>query len=288
LLAKRLLRSGLDLRGAVLISPVIEYSLIRGDELMLLPMALSLPSIAYAHFEDERGGGATSALLGEVETFARGRYLAHLAAGVRDDPAINEALARFTGLPPDEIARRHGRVSIRDFATSFHRMNDRVLSRYDGTISVPAPRPAGEHHSDPILDYAVSVLSPVFVAYARSELGYTTDLSYHLLNRKLSEQWDYGSSPQRQGYAGAFGDLQEARAQRPSLRVMVAAGYADLVTPYAVSSFLIDQMKPIEGAVPVEMRVYRGGHMMYLRGPSRSALAADARAMFTDAMLQPD
>jgi carboxypeptidase C (cathepsin A) len=286
LLAKRLLRSGFDLRGLVLISPVIEYALIRGDELMLLPTALSLPSIAYAHFETTTGAGPYPSWLSEVENFARRRYLAHLAAGVRDDPEINEALARFTGLPIGEIARRHGRVSIRDFANFFRRTNDRVLSRYDGTVSVPVPRPAGEHHSDPILDYAVSVLAPAFVAYARKELGYTTDLPYQLLNRRLNEQWDYGSSPQRQGYAGALRDLQDARTQRPALRVMIAAGYADLVTPFAVSRYLIDQMEIVEGAAPVEMRVYRGGHMMYLRAPSRSALAADARAMFADAMQQ--
>jgi carboxypeptidase C (cathepsin A) len=284
LLAKRLLRAGFDLRGAVLVSPAIEFSLIWGNELTLLPMALSLPSIAHAHSENDKAAGENSALLAGVETFARGRYLAHLAAGVRNDPQINDALARLTGLPVEEIARRHGRVSVRDFTTSFRRNKDRVLSRYDGTVSAPVARPPGEHHSDPVLDYTVSVLSPAFVAYVRSELGYTTDLAYNMLNRDPVRHWDFGTSPQRQGYAGALDELQEARVQRPSLRVMIAAGYTDLVTPYAVSRFLIDQMQPIEGAVPVEMRVYRGGHMMYLRAPSRAALAADARAMFTDAI----
>jgi carboxypeptidase C (cathepsin A) len=122
------------------------------------------------------------------------------------------------------------------------------------------------------------------VAYVRGELGYITDLSYNVLNREARRHWDFGTSPQRHGYAGALGDLLEARAQRPSLRIMIAAGYTDLVTPYPGSRFLIDQMQPIEGAVPVEMRVYRGGHMMYLRAASRAALAADARAMFTAAM----
>ena len=42
LVAKRLLHSGFKVRGAVLISPVIEYSLIRGDAITVLPIALSL------------------------------------------------------------------------------------------------------------------------------------------------------------------------------------------------------------------------------------------------------
>lgn len=158
------------------------------------------------------------------------------------------------------------------------------MSLYDGSVSVALPSPASRHHSDPILDYAVSVLAPAFTAYARDELGYATDLAYDLLNRNVNKAWDFGSSPQRQGYAGALDDLQEARTQRPSLRVLIAAGYTDLVTPFAVSRYVIDQMKPIAGAAPVEMNVYAGGHMMYLRAPSRRALMADVRASYDEAM----
>jgi len=284
LVAKRMLHSGLDVRGAVLISPVIEFSLIRGDALTILPLALSLPSIASAHAEMETGAKPGAGMVSDVETFARGRYIGHLAAGLRDDPAINDALARFTGLPVDRIARQHGRVSVSDFTKAFRESQDRALSLYDGSVSVALPRPAGRYHSDPILDYAVSVLSPAFAAYARDELGYATDLAYDLLNRDVNKKWDFGSSPQRQGYAGALDDLQEARTQRPSLRILIAAGYTDLVTPFAASQYLIDQMKPLEGAAPVEMKVYPGGHMMYMRAPSRRALSSDVRAMYGEAM----
>jgi carboxypeptidase C (cathepsin A) len=130
----------------------------------------------------------------------------------------------------------------------------------------------------------VSALSPAFVAYAPDDLGYATDLAYDLLNRKVSSQWDYGLSPPRQGYAGALDDLQEARTQLPSLRILVATGCTDLVTPYAVSQYLIDHMQPIDGAVPVEMKMYQGGHMMYLRAPSRNALTTDAQRMYDEAM----
>jgi carboxypeptidase C (cathepsin A) len=284
LVARRLLQSGFDVRGAVLISPVIEFSLIRGDALTILPIALSLPSIACAHAEMETGTKPDPATVKEVETFARGPYIEHLVAGMRDDPKINEALAHFTGLPVDEIARHYGRVSVSDFAKAFRRSHDRALSRYDGSVSVALPRPADRHHPDPILDYAASVLGPAFAAYARDNLGYATDLAYDLLNRKVNKEWDYGSSPQRQGYAGALEDLQAARTQRPSLRLLIASGCTDLVTPFAASRYLIDQMKPLDSAVPVEMKVYPGGHMMYLRAPSRNALAADARAMYDEAM----
>ncbi|MCB1521885.1 MAG: peptidase S10 [Hyphomicrobiaceae bacterium] len=280
LLVKRLLASGLDVRGAVLISPAVEFSLIRGDDVLLLPDVLALPSIAASHAMRTSGAEAAKAIRAEAEAFARGPYLMHVAAGRRDNPEINAALARYTGLPIADIARNQGRVSVRDYAQAYRRANDRVLSLYDGAVDAAVPRPATGHHADPVLDRAVTVLGPAMAAYTKSELGYATDLDYRLLNRSVSRKWDFGSSPQRQGYAGALDDLEDARALRPSLAILFATGETDLVTPYATSRYLIDQMKPLDGATPVAMTVYAGGHMMYLRRASRAALAADARAHY--------
>ena len=77
-------------------------------------------------------------------------------------------------------------------------------------------------------------------------------------------------------------ELQKARAQIRTLGVLITHGYTDLVTPYGVSQYLIDQLAPIDGARPVELKVYRGGHMMYLRPTSRAALA-QTRALSTAA-----
>lgn len=284
LLAKRLLKAGMDLRGVIMISPAIEFFLVRGDKLMLLPNVMTLPSIAAANAELS-GAADLEKIVAEAEVFARSRYLVHLAAGIKDDPEINAELARLTGLSVEHIARHHGRVSVGDFRRSWLRSHDRLLSLYDGAVSIPVPRPAGDHHhTDPILDRATAVLTPAFVSYARAELGYRSDLEYHLLNRGVGGKWDYGTSAARQGFAGALDDLQEARTLRPALKVLIAGGYTDMVTPFAASRFLVDQLDPIEGAAPVEVKTYRGGHMMYLRAPSRQALAADARAMYAAAL----
>lgn len=286
LLTKRLLRAGLDVRGAVLVSPVIEFSLIRGDDLTLLPIAVNLPSIAASHFERQGSGALDLKLIDEVESFALGPYLGHLAAGIQDAPDVYARLARYTGLSPEDVGRHHGRITVSHFRSEYLRAKDRVLSLYDGSVSIPTARPAARHNPDPILDYAVAALTPAFVRYARDELGYKTDLDYHLLNHEVSGHWDYGTRPQRQGYAGALDDLQAARVQHPELKVLIAAGYTDLVTPYAASRFLIRQMEPIEGAAPVQLKVYPGGHMLYLRAASRKDLAADARAVYAAATLQ--
>lgn len=285
LLAERLLGGGAQVRGAVLISPALEFSLVRGNRYALLPEALALPSIAAAHFEMQ-GGGPAPERLRPVEEFARSDYLVHLASGQRRNPAVNAALARFTGLDPELIARHHDRVSRALFVREYERRRDRALSRYDATVGAPAPRPARHVRFDPVLDGAVRVLAPAFEQYAREELGYRPDLRYRLLYGAASGNWDWGTSPTRQGYAGALDELQQARTRNPALRLLIANGYTDLVTPYLVSRYLVEQLHPIEGAAPVELAVYPGGHMMYLRPAARAALTRDAAALYRRALAQ--
>jgi len=278
-IADRLLSGGIAVRGAVLISPALEFSMLRGNRFSLLPLALVLPSLAVAHWEMRDGANGPLAELGEVEHFARSTYLVHLTAGLAADAEIDGALARYTGLAPEVIRRHHSRVTTGTFTHEHEKRSDTVLSSYDATISAPVPR--GERiRFDPILDRAVAVLEPAFTQYVRAELGYRTDLPYKLLNREISEHWDYGTSATHQGFAGALAELQKARTQRPGLGVLIVHGYTDLVTPYAISRYLVDQLAPIATARPIELRTYRGGHMMYLRPVSRQALARDVHDFY--------
>ena len=283
LLARRLLAAGVQVKGAVLISPALEFALIRGDDYTLLPVSLALPSIAAANIELKGGKNASFDGLGEVETFARTGYLLHLAAGMRQDDGVNGLLERYTGLDKAVIERHHGRISASLFLREYRRKHDKSLSRYDGSVGAPVPQPSDNEHFDPILDGAVAVLRPAMTHYASAELNFHTDLDYKLLNREVSGKWDYGTTPNRQGFADALDDLQEARTHNPALKILIAHGYTDLVTPYTISQFLVDQLRPIQGAAPIAVKVYRGGHMMYFRPASRHALEEDARELFRSA-----
>ena len=278
MLARRLLDRGLGVKGTILVSPALEFSMIRGDEYALLPLALQLPSIAASHLEATRGYDAPLDPVVEAETFAVSDYLLHLVRGLSVDEAIRAKLARLTGLAPEEVDRHHGRIGRWLYRREYVRRENRVPSVYDGSVSAPVPRPADDADFDPILDGAVTALTPLMVRYARDELGFKTDLSYKLLNRDVSRAWEFGVGGQ--GYAGSLDDLQKARTLNPGLKVFIAHGYTDLATPYAVSRFLIGQLHPIASARQVEMRVYRGGHMMYMRPASRQALTADVRAVY--------
>ncbi|TIW38392.1 MAG: peptidase S10, partial [Mesorhizobium sp.] len=129
-------------------------------------------------------------------------------------------------------------------------------------------------------DRSVPVLTSAFVSYVREELKFRTDISYRLLNREVSGNWDYGTTPTRQGYVGVMDDLQQARALNPGLGVLIVNGYTDLVTPYLASRYLVGQIPSLPGAKPIRIDLLEGGHMMYFRPESRRALREAASQLY--------
>jgi carboxypeptidase C (cathepsin A) len=268
----------------VLISPALEFMLVRPDEFDLLHLALELPSLAAVRLQrDGIAGPALGTRLAEVERFALGDYLVALTGGLEQGGKLASGrVAEFTGLPLDLVQRSFARISTRLFAKQFARARQNVLSLYDGTIETAdtAPDRARLVGPDPILDRGVPVLTSAFVAYVGDELNFHTSVSYRLLNGEISRTWDYGTSPSRQGYAGAMDDLQRARSLNPAMRVLVVNGYTDLVTPYMTSRYLVGQVRSIPRATPIRLEVLEGGHMMYFRPDSRRALKEAAFPLY--------
>jgi carboxypeptidase C (cathepsin A) len=135
-----------------------------------------------------------------------------------------------------------------------------------------------------VLDSTVPLWTSAFVQYAQGELGFKTNDSYRLLNREVRGKWDFGTTPTRQGYAGVLEDIQDARAANRTLEVFIAAGYTDLITPYLAPAYLVNQLTPLEGASPIIIEDYAGGHMLYLRPDTRRALKTDVEAMYEKAL----
>jgi carboxypeptidase C (cathepsin A) len=184
------------------------------------------------------------------------------------------------------VERHHARIFPSLFIKEFDRADGRVLSRYDGGVSGPDPHPSSQwpRGPDPVLDATVPLWTAAFVQYAQEELGYKTDLPYRLLNREVRPKWDFGTSPTRQGYAGALDDIQAARSANRALEVFIGTGYSDLITPYSVPSYLVRQLAPLDGARSITIEDYAGGHMLYLRSESRRALKEDVEAMYARAL----
>ena len=105
-------------------------------------------------------------------------------------------------------------------------------------------------------------------------------MTYILLAGDISGKWDWESG---RGTASAGEDVRELLSLVPSFRLLVAHGYSDMVTPYAVSRYVLDHLPAIGDPARAQLRLYRGGHMFYIDAESRKAFSADAKAFYQTA-----
>ena len=272
---------GIIVSGILMISPLIEGQFQFGGDRFALGAALQLPSLAAA--ELERKGTFTVAALAQAEHFALTEYLSALAGPPLHGDAAHAFYARvalMTGLPEDIVAREQG--FIRDaFVKNLRSGDHKIVSHYDATFAVDDPNPesTSARGPDPFLDGFIRAYGSAFVAYARDELGFKTEMTYNLLASDISGRWDWEDGGSH-APASASDDLRQLLALTPSFRLMIAHGYSDLVTPYAVSRYVLNHIPPSVDGERAELRLYRGGHMFYTDPQSRKAFTADARTMY--------
>jgi carboxypeptidase C (cathepsin A) len=270
---------GIAVAGIVMVSPLVEGSLIFGGTRFALGAALQLPSLAAA--ELERKGAFSKEALAAAERFALTDYLTTLAG---PPPTGHAALAFYTrvaeitGLPPEVVARAHG--FIRDaYVKHLRSAEGKIVSRYDATFAVADPFPEQEtaRGPDPLLDGLTRAYGSAFATHARDQLGFKTEMTYILLASDISGKWDWDGS---RGGASASDDLRELLSLFPSFRLLIAHGYSDMVTPYAVSRYMLDHLPPIGDPSRTQLTLYRGGHMFYIDPQSRKAFSADAKTFY--------
>ncbi len=275
---------GIGIRGLVMISPVLDFGLFGQRRHAPMTWVAHLPSMAAAAL-DAKGQFNRDALR-DVERYASGDYLLDLLKGERDAAAvarISAKVAGLTGLDPALVKRLAGRVDTGTFQRELHRSEGRIGSAYDPNITAfdPYPTSPESHFSDPVLDDTRAPLTTAMTDLYQHVLNWRVERPYQLLNREVSSHWTWGrgrTPPE------VVDDLRNDLANDAQVRVLVAHGANDLVTPYFGTQLVLDQL-PTYGSVDrVKLAVYAGGHMFYDRDGSRKGLHDDAAAMFRDAM----
>ena len=117
------------------------------------------------------------------------------------------------------------------------------MSRYDATFAVddPYPEARSAHGPDPILDGVSRAYGGGMAAYARNELGFKTEMTYALLSSQVTGGWDWQGGRLQ---ASAEDDLRTLLAFSPSFRLLIAHGYADMITPYGMTRYALDHLPP--------------------------------------------
>ena len=267
---------GVGVNGLFLISPVLDFQSFNAAS-SPLGLVARLPSMAAT--TRERKGAVTRAAMQDVETYAKGEFLADLLRGVNDKAAIERLTNRvsaLTGLETATVRRVGGRVPVGLFAREINRDNARVSSLYDGNVTGLDPDPfSARSEADDQL--RIGLHAPIIqsmVDLYRTKLNWVVENGrYQFINEQAGRQWDYGRN------AEAVRDLRSALALDPKMRVLIMQGLTDLVTPYFQTQMVIDQIPDFGSPDRLRMNVYPGGHMLYARDESRRAMREDGRRM---------
>jgi len=270
---------GIVTSGIVMLSPMLEGWLTFGDDESALRAALQLPSLAAA--ELERKNEFNSAALAKAEKFAMTDYLMTMAGAPPKGDAGNAfygRVAQITGLPIDVVTQAHGFVA--DAFVKSLRPQGKIVSRYDANFAVddPYPETRDAHGPDPILDGVSRAYGGAMASYARNELGFKTEMTYALLSNDVTGHWDWQGGRLQ---ASVEDDVRTLLAFSPSFRLLIAHGLSDMITPFGMTRYMLDHL-PADTAPRAQLKLYRGGHMVYLDAGSRKAFSADAAAFYRD------
>jgi carboxypeptidase C (cathepsin A) len=274
---------GIFINGVVMLSPLLDGGLFFGADRLALGAALSLPSIVAARLE--RTHSMNEQAMAEAERFATNEYLTTLAGPPPQGEAARSfygRVAAMTGVPEDVVAKSRGFIG--DAALKHLRSeNGKLVSPYDGGFALddPFPESADEHGPDPVLDGFTRAYAGAFVAYARDQLGFKTEMTYTLLARDVSSHWQWREHQRgERGEPSVTDDLRILLAYNPSFRLVIAHGYSDLVTPYMASRYVIEHLPPIANPARVQLRLYSGGHMFYISQESRKRFTSDMKDFY--------
>ncbi len=289
-LAGYLIDRGIAFSGIILISSILNMQTARFTLGNDLPYQLFLPTYAataWYHQKIDKGLRKKSirAYLDEVEAWVEEEYVQALSLGDRIDAKhadkIAQDLAAYTGLSVDFVKDSNLRINIHQFCKALKREERRHVGRLDSRFmswdhDVVDDMPEFDPSMNGIIPPFSSVLNPYF----RTELGYESDVEYHII-RSLGGEWDWGSA--MKGYSDTSDNLRAAMAKNPYMKVFIASGYYDLATPYYATEYTVSHMNldsSVRGNIQIEE--YPTGHMIYIDQDALVKMNDDCKTFIQD------
>ncbi|MFS4469031.1 S10 family peptidase [Maribacter sp. 2210JD10-5] len=291
--AKQLEGNGqnMALNGLILISQALDYAGSTSTHHNVTSYITYLPSMAAtAWYHKKAGQGKTlEAFVEECRDFTYNQYVPALYKGNGINTAerneIAEKLAYFTGLKKNYILQSDLRVLMPRFQKQLLYDKGLTIGRLDGRFM-------GDEYDDvadrPTLgDPASYQIGAAYTAalnhYYASVLKVEMDRPYLTSNSKIGQKWRWRTVPDESYWeptpVNTAGSLGEAMRRNTAMKVLVASGYYDLITPFFDAEYTFARNGIVKDRV--KMTYYEGGHMMYTHQPDLIKLSSDIREFLT-------
>ncbi len=286
-LGKALEGSGqnMALNGMILISQALDYAGSTSEPYNITSFITYLPSMAAtAWYHKKAGQGKTlESFVQECRDFTYGTYIPALYKGglLPDDEknAIAEKLSYFTGLDKTYILRSNLRILMGRFQKQLLIDQGLAIGRLDGRFMGDEEDKVSERpHLGDAASYQISAAYTASLNhYFASELKIKMDRPY--ITSGGGSNWRWRTVPDTQYWepmpVNTAPALGETMRRNTAMKVLVASGYYDLITPFFDAEYTFARNGIVKERV--QMKYYEAGHMMYTHEPDLIQLSKDIR-----------
>ncbi len=283
----------MSLNGIVFVSQALDYlgstPYLRDNLVANVTFVPTMAATAWFHDRVSPRPADLESFLDEAREFCIDELLPALFRGNTLDAAsrarVRDGLARFTGLSPDYIERANLRIHAYRFAKELLRDEGRTVGLLDSRYTRDEIDDLEAAPDEDASDAISAAFNSALMDYMQSELGVDWNRLYLASgDPELPKQWRWRRVPDGEEWeplpVNTAHDLSKALRRNPELRVMVASGYYDLITPFFDAEYTLNR-HDID-ASRIVYRYYGGGHMMYVNEPSRTRLLEDTRRFIAE------
>ena len=278
-----------SLNGLIFVSQALNYAgsspYIPNNLISHVTYLPTMAATAHYHGRVDTGGLSLEEWVQQARDFATDELLPALWRGntlsSEDRNRVRDGLVRFTGLSPEYVERANLRVSGFRFAKELLRSEGKAIGRNDARYVMDPADDLPASVSGDASSHAISgAYKAALLSYLRDDLKVTWNRAYLApADPELSDAWNWNPEGREASWEPFWVDttpaLVTALEVNPSLKVLVASGYYDLVTPFFDAEYTLNRYNIPKGRI--DYRYYGGGHMMYLNEDARLAFLKDVR-----------
>lgn len=277
-----------SLNGIILISQALDYQGSSSWQDNLISNFTYLPSMAVtARYHGKAGEGKNiEDFAQEARDFAYDEYLPSIFKGElqteSEKEEIAEKLAYFTGLDKTYILQSDNTILMHRFKKELLKDEGKAIGTLDGRFAAVETDQVAEGPvlGDPSDFMTEGAYTAAFNQYLLDDLAVDLEDPYLSSNGQIGSAWRWRPVPDGRywepTYVSTARSLSEVMHRNTALKVMVANGYYDLITPFFDAEYTFARHDfPQER---IEMKYYEAGHMMYNRQEDFDALSQDIRS----------
>lgn len=275
------------LNGLVMISQALDYAGSTSAHDNITSYLTFLPSMAATAWYHKKAGQGKSLknFVEEARQFTYDVYAPALYKGNFLSESAREKLIEqlvyFTGLDKTYIVQSNLRILMPRFQKELLRDENKTLGRLDGRYyGMEADQIAEKPTLGDASSYKISsAYTAALQSYFAADLNVKMNRPYLTSNRAIYPKWNWRPVSEKEGwepnYVNTSRRLAKAMRTNESLKVLVASGYYDLITPFFDAEYTFSR----NGIVTdnVTFTYYEAGHMMYVHHPALEQLCRDIR-----------